>query len=133
MLAGPVSQISSVATSKDTNRSKGLFAACTESGSLYVYEIGNEHQPLSAKIEQGTTCAEWGPDGSVIAVGTEEGSILLISAANLSILQNIKVNTGGAIITLLRFSPLGSQLAAACSHRKLRLLTLQGRGMCSIV
>ena len=130
VLAGPSSRVRCVAARKDMPPAQGSshFAICTQKGVLYLYQFGKEHQPLSSEIEQGTCSADWARGGSVIAVGTDSGSVLLVAAANLAILQSVKANSANAAITWLRFSPQGDLLAAGCAHKKLWLLGLQGRG-----
>ena len=122
ILAGP-GQVSDVSSHREGDAD---FVVCSSTGSVFAYTAGHEHQPLSVKIGHGgAVCASYSNSGTVIAVGTRGGCVVLLAASSLSIIFETG-SVSGHPITHISFSPDNRMIAAACSGMKVRLLGVGG-------
>lgn len=91
----------------------GLTAVATHKG-VQTFRDGQKQKEVHFNNASPTAIAA---DGKLIAVACDDGSLLILSPTSLD--TERKVNSLGAAISTLSFSPTGEHLAAGCSNGKI--------------
>jgi microtubule-associated protein-like 6 len=88
------------------------FVTCGNDSTLRIWDIEQRECVALRSLLFPARCAQYSPDGSVIAVGSVDGSLYMLNAVSLALLtDNVKVRK--AAVTDMKFAPDGRTLAVA--------------------
>lgn len=103
-----VGELLKVGFSPDGSR----LALVGKDGSLRLWDVAAGAEPVLMDTGSSTsvTCAAFGPDGTLLAAGTADGSLLVITSGSSQVLWT--VSTGSEIVDSVAFSPDGTQIVS---------------------
>jgi len=100
----------------------GSFASVAMDKTARFWSHGST--PLSADyrldLKAGGKCVTYSPDGALVAIGTDNGSVMVVEASSYKVLANQKI--AAEEISCLAFSPDGSCLAVGSLDQKVYVL-----------
>jgi WD40 repeat protein len=100
------------------------FASCAHDRTVRVWCAKNRWPIASCTLSEEPCTLDWSPDGSQLAVGLLNGSVLLLKANSLEPLASVKRHD--ECVLKVAFSPDGQALACGCKDGGIDILAVPG-------
>lgn len=97
------------------------YATCAEDGTVRVWNIAKRTCEARAFFKK-AKCLDYSPDGKLLAVGFEDGTMAVLNAADLG--QVYRTRRSRDDVRCVRFSPDGKHLAVGLTKQRVDMYTV---------
>ncbi|XP_078613343.1 echinoderm microtubule-associated protein-like 6 isoform X1 [Branchiostoma floridae x Branchiostoma japonicum] len=99
-----------------THPRRSLFATASDDRTVRVWDTKDRKLKLTKELDQPMRSVAFNKDGSHVAVGFEDGSVMILDGTNLS--EKQRLQAGKEVIHDLKYSPNGERLAVGSNDNR---------------